>query len=39
MLVKLDNKNSHQVAEVLAGHIKTLAEQVRRTLTWDRGVE
>ena len=39
MLIKLADKNSVRVAEVLASKIKELPKQLRRSLTWDRGIE
>jgi len=39
MLVKLKNKDSEQVARVLAKHVLKLPATLRRSLTWDRGTE
>lgn len=39
MLVKVPRKDSTFVAKALAKTIKRLPEQLRRSLTWDRGVE
>ena len=39
MLVKLKNKDSEQVARVLAKHVLRLPATLRRSLTWDRGSE
>ena len=39
MLVKLPSKDSHIVASALARHVKQLPRQLRRSLTWDRGLE
>lgn len=39
MLVKLPNKQTHNVVEALARHIRKLPVQLRRSLTWDRGAE
>lgn len=39
MLVKLDSKHAIVVADALAAHVRTLPEQLRRSLTWDRGTE
>jgi len=39
MLVKLDTKRALVVADALADHIRALPEQLRQSLTWDRGTE
>lgn len=39
MLVKLPSKDSPTVASALARHVKKLPKQLRRSLTWDRGLE
>jgi IS30 family transposase len=39
MLVKLKNKDSEQVASVLAKHVLKLPATLRRSITWDRGSE
>jgi IS30 family transposase len=39
MLVKLPNKDSNLVASALARHLKKLPKTLRRSLTWDRGLE
>jgi IS30 family transposase len=39
MLLKLPSKNADRVANVLARHVKQLPRQLRRSLTWDRGLE
>jgi IS30 family transposase len=39
MLVKVPDKNSLKVARALARHIRRLPVELRRTLTWDRGIE
>jgi IS30 family transposase len=40
MLVRLpDGKSSEKVVEALTRHVLTLPEQLRRSLTWDRGHE
>ncbi|RKY14981.1 MAG: IS30 family transposase, partial [Planctomycetota bacterium] len=39
MLVKLDTKRSEVVADALAAQVRTLPEQLRQSLTWDRGSE
>jgi IS30 family transposase len=39
MLVELEGIKSEQVLAALAEHILTLPEQLRRSLTWDQGVE
>jgi IS30 family transposase len=38
MLLKLSSKNADRVANVLARHVKQLPRQLRRSLTWDRGL-
>ena len=39
MLVKLPSKDSPTVAHALSQHVKILPKQLRRSLTWDRGLE
>ena len=39
MLVKIDSKDAHHVAERLATHVTTLPDALRRSLTWDQGRE
>lgn len=39
MLVKVEDKNSIRVADALARHVRRLPAELRRTLTWDRGIE
>ncbi|MEA2026287.1 MAG: IS30 family transposase [Chloroflexota bacterium] len=39
MLVKLDTKHAVIVADALAAQVRTLPEQLRQSLTWDRGSE
>lgn len=39
MLVKMEDKNSVRVADALARHVRRLPAELRRTLTWDRGIE
>ena len=39
MLVKLPDKNSIRVADLLARHIQRLPKEVVRSITWDRGIE
>jgi len=39
MLVKLPDKNSLRVADLLAQHIRRLPDVLKRSLTWDRGIE
>jgi len=39
MLVKLPSKDSPTVANALVRHVKRLPKQLRRSLTWDRGLE
>jgi len=39
MLVKMPDKNSVSVADALAQHVRRLPQELRRTLTWDRGIE
>jgi IS30 family transposase len=39
MLVKLPDKNSIHVADLLAKHIQRLPKELKRSLTWDRGIE
>ena len=39
MLIKLDTKDANTVATALSKHVLGLPEQLRRSLTWDRGME
>jgi IS30 family transposase len=39
MLIKVPDKNSLRVAQLLARKIRQLPRQLRRSLTWDRGIE
>lgn len=39
MLISLQNKTSDHVTARLAEHVQTLPEQLKRSLTWDRGTE
>ena len=40
MLVALPNgRSTEQVVDALAAHVQTLPAQLRRSLTWDRGLE
>lgn len=39
MLVKVGNKESETVVSALARHIRKLPAELRRSLTWDRGLE
>lgn len=39
MLVKVDTKSPTEVAGALSRHVRELPMQVRRSLTWDRGIE
>lgn len=39
MLVRVPDKNSVRVAQALARHIRRLPVELRRSLTWDRGIE
>lgn len=39
MLVKVPDKDSVNVARALARHVRRLPQSLRRTLTWDRGIE
>lgn len=39
MLIKIEDKNSVNVAKTLAQHIRRLPDELRRSLTWDRGIE
>jgi IS30 family transposase len=39
LLVKMPDKNSTRVARALARKIKRLPQELRRSLTWDRGIE
>lgn len=39
MLVALDRKDTRSVTDALSRHVRELPEQLRRSLTWDRGLE
>jgi len=39
MLIKIPDKNSIKVADILAEHVQRLPAELRRSLTWDRGIE
>jgi IS30 family transposase len=39
LLVKMPDKDSQHVAKALARKIKRLPQELRRSLTWDRGIE
>lgn len=39
MLLKVPNKNTATVVATLAKHIGKLPQELRRSLTWDRGKE
>ncbi len=39
LLVKIDGKDSSTVVDALAKHVQTLPQQLRSSLTWDRGME
>ena len=39
MLIKVPDKNSVRVAQLLARTIRRLPQELRRSLTWDRGIE
>jgi IS30 family transposase len=39
MLVKLDGKDTATVVDALCRHVQTLPDQLRQSLTWDRGME
>ena len=39
MLVKLENKKTDTVVAAVTGKIQELPEQLKRSLTWDRGLE
>jgi IS30 family transposase len=39
MLVKVESKQATHVGEQLSAHMATLPDQLRRSLTWDRGSE
>jgi IS30 family transposase len=39
MLVKVPSKQTHLVVNALSRHMRKLPEQLRRSLTWDRGAE
>jgi IS30 family transposase len=39
MLVKMANRNPSEVAQALGQHVRVLPAELRRSLTWDRGLE
>ena len=39
MLVKVESKESQKVVEALSQQVRKLPQQLRRSLTWDRGTE
>ena len=39
MLVKVAGKDTHSVIQALSRHVRRLPQQLRRSLTWDRGTE
>jgi len=39
MLVKMNNKKPAEVAQALGRHVQQLPFELRRSLTWDRGIE
>jgi IS30 family transposase len=39
MLVKMANRKPNEVAQALAQHVQQLPSELRRSLTWDRGIE
>ncbi|MCA1835600.1 MAG: IS30 family transposase, partial [Actinobacteria bacterium] len=39
LLIKLPTRSTDDVVPAIAAHIQTLPEQLRKTLTWDRGNE
>jgi IS30 family transposase len=39
MLVKVEGKDTRTVVDALAAHVQALPEQLRASLTWDRGME
>jgi len=39
MLVAVDGKDTRSVTSALSRHVRCLPEQLRRSLTWDRGLE
>lgn len=39
MLVKVDGKDTKTVVAALSQHVKKLPDQLRQSLTWDRGME
>jgi IS30 family transposase len=39
MLVKMANRNPSEVAQALGQHVRVLPSELRRSLTWDRGLE
>lgn len=39
LLIKLDGKDTHTVVNALIKHVKRLPDELRKSLTWDRGGE
>lgn len=39
MLVKVKGRDTHSVVSALSKHVRLLPEQLRKSLTWDRGTE
>ncbi len=39
MLVAVDGKDTRSVTNALSKHLRRLPEQLRSSLTWDRGME
>ncbi|NIP93475.1 MAG: IS30 family transposase [Akkermansiaceae bacterium] len=39
MIIQLDSKTADHVAERISHHVVTLPDQLRRSLTWDQGIE
>jgi IS30 family transposase len=39
MLVKVPGKDTEAVVQALSRHVRKLPETLRRSLTWDRGLE
>jgi transposase, IS30 family len=39
MLIKLGGKDTHGVVSALSKHVRKLPRELRRSLTWDRGLE
>jgi IS30 family transposase len=39
MLVKMENRKPAQVAQALGQHVQQLPSELRRSVTWDRGLE